>query len=253
MGGMIALKLAETWPREFAGVFPACAVAGGLTNEYDYALHVRALFDVFYPGVLPGSAVEVPADIDVLLQIVTPAVAAMTLDPSGAFLIAQMAQTPVPFANGPELVESIARALGIAASYPEVLELTRGQPYFDNTATVYSGPLPAATLTAINASVQRFSGTVGARQLLEQNYTPTGDLRIPALTLSIFRDPVVPGLHDIFYAEQVAAQGNDGWLVQRSVPGYAGGYGHCTFTAEEVAQAFTDLVTWGEFGVKPSP
>ena len=42
-------------------------------------------------------------------------------------------------------------------------------------------------------------------------------------------------------------------LVQRSVPGITGGYGHCTFTPAELSQAFFDLVLWGEFGVKPTP
>jgi hypothetical protein len=37
------------------------------------------------------------------------------------------------------------------------------------------------------------------------------------------------------------------------VAGYAGGYGHCTFTPQELTQAFFDLVVWGEFGVKPTP
>ena len=43
------------------------------------------------------------------------------------------------------------------------------------------------------------------------------------------------------------------WLVQRSVPGLGGGYGHCTFTPQELTQAFFDLVVWGEYGVKPTP
>ena len=47
--------------------------------------------------------------------------------------------------------------------------------------------------------------------------------------------------------------GNADLLVQRSVPGVAGGYGYCTFSPLEVAQAFADLVAWGEFGVKPAP
>ena len=50
-----------------------------------------------------------------------------------------------------------------------------------------------------------------------------------------------------------SANGGANWLVQRSVPGYAGGYGHCTFTPQELTQAFFDLVTWGEYGVKPTP
>lgn len=252
MGGLIAIRLIEKWPTQFAGVLPACAVAGGLARQYDYDLNVRVLFDLFYPGVLPGTAVNVPPGIDES-QIINPAIAAMTADPSGAAAIAGITQTPVPFASGPELFESIATALVGAASYPEILALTHGQPYFDNTATQYTGALPAPTLAFINANVQRFSGSPAGRNSLEHNYTPTGDLRLPALTLSTFRDPVVPGFHRILYGQAVAAGGNAGWLVQRSVPGSFGGYGHCTFTPQELTQAFFDLVLWGEYGLKPTP
>jgi pimeloyl-ACP methyl ester carboxylesterase len=253
MGGLIAIRLIETWPGEFAGVLPACAVAGGLTRQYDYALNVRILFDLFYPGVLPGTAVDVPPGIDLNQDIVNPAVAAMTANPTGAMAIASIAQTPVPFASGAELLQSIATALGVAATYPDILELTHGQSYFDNTATQYTGALPALTLALINANVQRFSGTRAGQNSLEHNYTPTGDLRIPALTLSTFRDPLIPGFHRTIYGQTVAAMGDSDRLVQREVPGSGGGYGHCTFTPQELTQAFLDLVLWGELGVKPAP
>ena len=253
MGGLIAIRLIETWPDEFAGVLPACAVAGGLGRQEDFMLNVRVLFDLFYPGVLPGSAVDVPPGIAVIQDIVNPAVAAMTLDPTGAFAIARITQTPVQFASGPELLESIATALGGAAGYPEILGLTHGQPFFDNTATQYTGALPASTLAFINANVPRFSGSPAGRNSIEHNYTPTGDLRIPALTLSTFRDPVIPGFHRTIYGQEVAAMGDADRLVQRSVPGYAGGYGHCTFTPQELTQAFFALILWGEYGVKPTP
>jgi pimeloyl-ACP methyl ester carboxylesterase len=253
MGGLIAIRLIETWPDQFAGVLPACAVAGGLARQYDYVLNVRVLFDLFYPGVLPGTAVDVPPGIDASQDIVNPAIAAMTANPLGAAAIASITQTPVPFASGPELFESIATALVGAAGYPEILGLTHDQAYFDNTSTQYTGALPAPTLAFINANVQRFSGTPAGQNSLEHNYTPTGDLRIPALTLSTYRDPVIPGFHRTIYGQEVAALGNADRLVQRQVPGTAGGYGHCTFTPEELTQAFFDLVLWGEYGVKPTP
>jgi pimeloyl-ACP methyl ester carboxylesterase len=253
MGGLIAIRLIETWPHDFAGVLPACAVTGGLSRQYDYVLNVRVLFDLFYPGVLPRTAVDVPPGIDVIQDIVNPAVAAMTANPTGAFAIASIAQTPVPFANAAELLQSIATALGGAAGYPEILGLTHGQAYFDNTATQYTGALPAPTLAFINANVQRFSGTPAGQNSLEHNYTPTGDLRVPALTLSTYRDPVIPGFHRTIYGQEVAARGDGDRLVQREVPGYAGGYGHCTFTPQELTQAFFDLIVWGEYGVKPTP
>ncbi len=80
------------------------------------------------------------------------------------------------------------------------------------------------------------------RNSLEHSYTPTGDLRIPAFTLSTFRDPVIPGFHRTVYGQEVAAMGDSARLVQRSVAGYAGGYGHCTFTPQELTQAFSDLI-----------
>ena len=253
MGGLIAIRLVETWPDTFAGVLPACAVAGGLARQVDFMANVRVLFDLFYPGVLPGTAVDVPSGLDLFQDIVNPAVAAMTVNPTGAIAIAGVAQTPVQFANAPELLQSIATALGAAATYPEILGLTHGRAYFDNTATQYTGALPPATLAFINANVQRFSGTPAAQNSLEHNYTPTGDLRIPALTLSTFRDPLIPGFHRTVYGQTVAANGNADWLVQRAVAGTGGGYGHCTFTPQELTQAFLDLVAWGEFGVKPTP
>jgi len=252
MGGLIAIRLAETWPDEFAGLLPACAVASGTTRQFDYALNVRVLFDVFYPGVLPWSPIDAPAGLNPFLDIIAPAVAAMTANPAGAAAIASIAQTPVPFASGPELFESITTALVASAGSQENLELTHGQPYFDNSATQYTGALPPATLAFINANVQRFSGSPAGQNLLAHDYTPTGDLRMPALTLSTFRDPVAPGFHRTIYGQQVAAAGNADLLVQRSVNGTAGGYGHCTFTPQELTQAFLDLVLWAEFGVKPS-
>ena len=252
MGGLIAIRLAETWPNQFAGLLPACAVSGGVTRQYDYSLNVRVLFDVFYPGVLPWSPIDVPPGLDSVQDVINPVVTAMTLNPSGAVAIASLAQTPVQYANGAELVESIATALVTATSYPQILKLTHGQPYFDNSVTQYTGALPLATLAFINASVQRFSGSPAGQTLLAHDYTPTGDLQMPALTISTFRDPLIPGFHRTIYGQQVADAGNADRLVQRSVSGFAGGYGHCTFTPQELTQALLDLVLWGELGIKPA-
>ena len=174
----------------------------------------------------------------------------MTASPSGALAIASIAQTPVQFANGRALQSTLRRsAEGRISGNPQA---DHGQAYFDNIATQYTGALSAPTLAFINANVQRFAGTPAARNSLEHDYTPTGDLRMPALTLSTPRDPLIPGFHRTIYGQLVAANGGADWLVQRSVPGVASGYGHCTFTPQELTQAFLDLVLWGELGIKPT-
>lgn len=252
MGGLIAIKLIETYPGEFAGALLACPASGGTRAQIDYGVNVYALFDLFYPGVLPGIE-ELLQGVDATSQIVVPAIDAMTNDLSGALAIASIDQTPVPFANVPELIESIVYPLAGAADLPDSLELTHGHWPFDNSSTQYTGALPAATLQWINENIQRFSASPAGLNFVMQNYTPTGHLAIPTLALSTFRDPAVPAFHAALYASAVAAAGDSEWLLQRWVPGAAGGYGHCTFTPEELLTAFTDLILWAQYGIKPTP
>jgi pimeloyl-ACP methyl ester carboxylesterase len=251
MGGLIAIKLAETYPGTFAGALPACAVSGGTRRQFDYAANVRALFDFFYPGVLPGSAVDVPPGTDIAVGIVAPAVAAMAANLSGALAIAAIDQTPVPFATASELIQSIATALADdALGLIQMLPRTHGQPFFDNRGTQYSsGNLPAALLFAINAGIERFDASPSALAYLDHYYDPSGDLRIPMLMLSDSRDPVVPGFNQTAYRDAVTAAGNPNLLVQRQIPAY----GHCVFTPTQLGAAFTDLVLWVEFGITPVP
>jgi pimeloyl-ACP methyl ester carboxylesterase len=251
MGGLIAIKLVETYPDAYVGALAACAVSGGSQRLFDYHAHARALFDVFYPHVLPGSAAELPAGIDITQAIALPAIAAMTANPLPAVTMAQVDQTPFPFATPAELIESIVTALvGNAGDLAALGSVTHGQPYFDNRTVTYSSQtLPASLLAAINAGVERFDASPSARQALDHNYDPSGDLRLPMLMLSNARDPVVPGFNQTSYAAAVAANGAENLLVQRQVPVF----GHCVFAPAQLASAFSDLVLWVQLGIKPTP
>ncbi|HSM04242.1 MAG TPA: hypothetical protein VK858_06460 [Longimicrobiales bacterium] len=250
MGGLVAIKLVERYPGTYRGALAACSVAGGTRENADYRAHVRAVFDVLYPGVLPGSAAELPAGTDVETQIILPALQAMSLDLSGAFFMAGLDQTPLPWASVPELVESIVTALvGNAGDLRDEV-LTRGKPYFDNSATVYSGAaVPGPVLALINASVDRFEASPAALAALDHDYDPSGDLNLPMLMLSNVRDPVVPGFNQASYLEAVTGSGAADLLVQRTVPRY----GHCVFTPEELGTALSDLLAWAELGIVPTP
>ena len=250
MGGLIAIKLSETYPGIYAGALPIGAVAGGPRQQFDYGANVWTLFDFLYPGVLPSDAANVPEESDVTQEIVLPALAAMEADPNGALAMARIDQIPIPFATSAELVQSILTALAYyAMEFTDINNRTHGQGFFDNTGTQYTGALPPEQLEAINADVQRFAASVSALTYLQHFYNPTGALRIPMLMLATSRDPVVPGFHQISYRDAVAAAGASDFLVQRGIDRY----GHLTFTPEELAQAFNDLVLWVEFGVKRVP
>ena len=251
MGGLIAIKLAEMYPGTYAGALAACAASGGTQRLADYRAHTRALFDFFYPDVLPGSAADLPAGTDVTQDIVLPAIAAMTANPVPVFAMAAVDQTPLPFATPAELVESIVTALAShAGDLAQFRSLTNGHLYFDNRSTNYSSAtLPAPVLQAINAGIERFDASPSALQAFDHNYDPSGALRLPMLMLSNARDPVVPGFNQASYAEAVAANGAADLLVQRQVDVF----GHCVFTPAELGSAFSDLVLWVQLGIKPTP
>jgi len=250
MGGLIAIKLSETYPSIYAGALPAGAVAGGSRRQFDYEANVWTLFDFLYPEVLPSDAASVPEGIDVTQAVVLPALAAMQANPNGALAMAQIDQIPIPFATSEELVESILTALAYyAIEFTDLSSRTHGHWFFDNSDTQYTGALPPEQLQAINAGVQRFTASADALSYLEHFYNPSGALRIPMLTLATSRDPVVPGFHQISYKDAVTAAGASDFLVQREIERY----GHLTVTPEELGQAFNDLVLWVEFGVKPVP
>jgi pimeloyl-ACP methyl ester carboxylesterase len=235
MGGLIAIKLSETYPNFYAGALPAGAVAGGPRRQFDYEANIWTLFDFLYPGVLPGDAANVPEGIDVTQTVVLPALAAMEVDPSGAIAMAQIDQIPIPFATPDELVESILTALAYyATEFTDLTSRTHGHGFFDNSNMQYTGALPPEQLQAINAGIQRFTASADALNYLEHFYNPSGALRIPMLTLATSRDPVVPGFHQISYRDGVASAGASYFLVQREIERY----GHLTFTPRGVGAGF---------------
>ena len=239
-GGLIAVALAERDPDRYSGLLTVSGLIGGTRGLTDYISHVRVLFDVYYGGRLQGDLLHIPPGLNLNQHVVGPAVQAMSANPQGAAIISQIAQSPVPFANGTELVGSIVTALGLHfIELQDLLQRTDGEPFFDNASMTYSGPLPAPVLADLNARVARFTSTRDAQEYMERNYEPSGRLRIPMLTLSNTRDPQVGAYNETHYAQLVAQRGRPGLLEQRTVARY----GHSElFTPVDIANAFEELV-----------
>src|SRR6187551_1042424 len=116
-------------------------MVGGTPLELQFVGDVRALFDYYYPGVLPGDAANVPEGytptVEQVGALVVPAVMA---NPLGLFAIASTAQTPLAFVPGNVTVAGASQAtlvqsLIVALWYqligtPDVVERTHGHsPY----------------------------------------------------------------------------------------------------------------------------
>jgi pimeloyl-ACP methyl ester carboxylesterase len=246
LGGIVTLMAAEKHPGLFAGALPMCSLVGGGPMEVDYIYNVRALFDYYFPGALPGDAVNVPDGLDFGTQVIPAVVNAVVNDWPAAFEMAAVDQIELPFTSPGELLNSIISALffNIVGTEDFIDRTRRG--FFGNSTTVYSG---SADDIALNAGVDRFEATPSARNYLEHWYLPTGRLEIPVLTLHTTMDPVVPFFHEPAYEAIVDAAGNSDLLVQRAVDRY----GHCALSGPETVAAFLDLVNWVETGVAPTP
>ena len=265
LGSGVGLNLIEQFPNQYDGALLMCGLVGGSMLQTQYLGHVRAMWDVFYPGTLPGSATFVPAGTVLTLpQVVGPVLG----NPIGALAIGSAAQTPLPFVPigsvltpgstaQQTLIGSLYGALGFhARGIANVLDLTHGHLPLDNENTVYSigsAPLlPPAVLAPVfaqvNANVARFSMPRPAETYLEHNFTPTGDLRIPVLTVHNLWDPGVPAFHETAFLAKVTAAGATGNLLQR----YVQSFGHCNIPPQTAIQGFLDLVGWVTTGVKPA-
>ncbi len=277
LGALIALELAETYPKQYDGVLAMCGTVGGTPRELQYVGDVRALFDAYYPGVLPGNVISVPTPPPTVDQVkalvinaITPT-AANPQAPLGLYAIASTAQTPLAYAPIGSLgdptsmaFQSLVGSLVTAIYYqllgtPDVVDRTHGQSPYDNRNTVYTmgtPAIPAAALTpliqsmiaASNQRVARYDITPAARNYLEKYYVPTGNLQIPVVSVHNFWDPLVPFFHEPALAQAAASAGASGMLLQRGIPNY----GHCNFSTALVVSSFQTLTGWVRTGVKPA-
>lgn len=267
LGGGVALDVLQTYPNQYDGALLACGMVGGAMVEAQWVGNVRVLFDVFYPGVWPGTAVSTPpnAQPPTLAQLT----AAIQAKPTGLDVIASLAQTPLAYnpATNPldpssaafrQLVGSLYRALGLqSGSINQIFELTHGHNAFDNSATVYSiGAHPLLPISQLqplvdfaNANAARYTADPSALNYMERYFTPTGELHIPVLTLHSTWDPTNPTFHEDSLKARVVAAGMTQNLLQRLLTAY----GHCdVITTSLQVQSFLDMVNWVTTGVKPA-
>jgi pimeloyl-ACP methyl ester carboxylesterase len=246
-GAIISLMLAEKNPQLFDGALPMCGLVGGGRLQVEYLLNLRVLFDFFYPGVIPGTAFEIPALLDFDAYVVPAVTVAILTNPAPAIEMAGVDQLEIQYASIPELIESILSGLYYnIVGTEDLLGRTHGRIMVGNINTIYVGSLDDV---ALNDGVQRYEATPDAANYLDHWYQPSGKLAIPVVTLHTTRDGAVPLFHEVAYARLVSAAGRSDMLLQLSVDAF----GHCAFTVPQQVGAFVALKTWVETGLKPMP
>jgi pimeloyl-ACP methyl ester carboxylesterase len=236
-GGLVAALAVERDPARFAGALAVCGPVGDFGTQIDYFGDFRVVFDYFFPGVLPGSAVEIPDELQANWesQYVAQVTAAIEDDPAAAGDLIAVTGASVENAGDPASIAETAVAVLWYSVYATEDAQARlgGQPY-DNSVRLYAG---SADDEALNAGVARHAADPAARQAIA-DFDTSGDLDVPVVTLHTTEDPIVPFLHEALYAAKVSAAGASDLLEQRT----ANRFGHCVFDPIEVQLAFAALV-----------
>jgi hypothetical protein len=234
-GGLVAAKSVEEYPGSYAGGLPVCGPLGSFRKQIDYFDDVRVLFDYFFPGVLPGTAINIPPDLIAnWTTVYEPAViAAVTSYPLATLQLINTAQIEIGLnpANAPAAVAGVLWYNVFATN--DAIATLGGNPY-DNTTTVYRGSFNDARL---NELVERDKASPVALSNLA-NYETTGLLRDPVVTLHTLADPIVPFWQEPLYAAKVAEAGSLSKLIEIPAPAY----GHCNVNAAQAEGALSLLL-----------
>src|SRR2546426_886686 len=136
--GLITISSSE---RVLDGALALCGPVGGGRKQTDYVGNTRVLFDFFYPGVIPGDVLHVPAeDYSSTSPQVQAIVGAILTNPQAAVALASVDQIELPWTSFPELINSIVRVLGYnVLGTNDLLRRTGGASPFENRNVTYTG------------------------------------------------------------------------------------------------------------------
>src|SRR5262245_31673401 len=234
-GGLVTVLAVTRHPELFTGGLAACGPIGSFRRQVDYITDFRILFDYFFPGVLPGSPIDIPpAVIDDWDAVYVPAIAsALAANPTAAQELIQTAGAAIDPLDGTTVQRTTIDVLwyNVFGTNDAVSKLG-GNPY-TNRGRFYRG---SSNDFRLNVRVRRVRADVAARARLG-DYETSGRLAVPLVTIHTGGDPVVPFWHEQLYSFKVDPIGKGSFLgrpVDR--------YGHCHFTTRELLSAFTRLV-----------
>jgi pimeloyl-ACP methyl ester carboxylesterase len=236
-GGLVTALGVERSPEVFSGGVAACGPVGDFRRQINYWGDFRVLFDLYFPGLLPSDAVNVPQSVrDEWDHTYVPRIT-MAFAARPAALDQLLRVTRAPF-DPADADSKVATALGLlwynVFATMDGIATLGGQP-FDNTTRFYTG---SGNDFLLNLLVKRYRADRVALQEIEGNYQTSGRLAVPLVTLHTTGDPIVPYWHEPLYSWK-ALLGGSGLLHANLA---AARYGHCRFEPAEAVVALGLLV-----------
>jgi pimeloyl-ACP methyl ester carboxylesterase len=290
LGGLITETLAEKHPDWVAGAAPLCGVLGGTNLNFDLALDLAwAVKTLIHPQFKVGeyaSYEEAVANFDGAYK----AVLAATKDTANGIpkllLIAALVDAPTQTVNydgstlqsqAGAVVESLVTGLVFSTAVRQEIEERVGGNPSSNADAKYVPRVSAAERQLIETvsagstdrnlalleKAPRVEPDSDARAKFDGLGTPTGDIKVPTLTLHTRADPLVLVQNETVFGSKVAAsKARTADLIQLYTAAPATyrkpapyGAGHCNFTTDELTGVVSVLDGWvrnGRYPVGPA-
>lgn len=255
-GAGVAAKAAEMYPKSWDGVLLSSGVLAGGTRSYDFRLDLRVVYqhlcnnhprpdEPAYPlwmGLPAGSKLtraELAARVDDCLGVRKPATQRTPAQAAKLKTLTEVIRIPE---------RSVLAHLNWATWHFQDIALKRtgGRNPFDNQRVRYTGSPDDA---ALNAAVLRYAADPQAKARFAADTDPTGDIRVPVLTVHGIDDATAFVEMNHFFRQTMDRAGRGDNLVQTYVRSREHSYlGDATYPA-----LFDALLGWVERGDKPTP
>jgi pimeloyl-ACP methyl ester carboxylesterase len=236
-GGAVTALAVEQYPEIFTGGLATCGPVGDFRKQINYFGDFRVVFDYFFPGLLPPTAVDVPQELMDNWETYAPAVeAALAANPGAAAELLRVTLAPTSWRDPLTINQTVLGLLwyNIFSTNDGVAKLA-GQP-FDNRSRWYFG---SSNDLRLNHLVERYSADAAALDEINAHYQTSGRLRSRLVTMHTTADPVVPYWHAPLYTIKTIKTGS--FLKHFHIPIFR--YGHCNFKPSEVLAGF-GLLVW---------
>ena len=235
MGGELTMMSMEMFPSRYDGALPLCGLLEPTTWAIGKGSAMRAAFDYYYPGLLPGP-IGIPADAALDQALVDKVLKTLPTNPKGMAELMALG----PYKTAEDLADGVVFGTFIDRDFEQKI----GASVLDNRNYIYAG---GADDNALNDGVKRYTASDAALAWLKTFYTPTGVLLKPTLAVHTTYDPIIPAESVRLYADQVQRAGLSANFVQQ----YVKHDGHCHISGPETAKALDELIQWKHTGVKP--
>jgi hypothetical protein len=213
-----------------------CGPVGSFRGQIDHVGDFRAAFDYFFPGVIPGPAISIPAAVIANWEsvYVPKILAALQANQAKTQQLLNVTRAAIDPSDPTSIGETVIGLLwyNVHGTNDAVARLG-GNP-FDNRSRWYFGSNADFLL---NLRIDRYRASSTALNALGA-FETTGRLRRTTQALHTTDDPIVPFWHEPVYFTKALFAGSALRLL--SLP--ADRYGHCNFTVNEALASFALLV-----------